>query len=220
MQLIINNNIPIDVLLEDIRIDYQVIDARTFETERKNATSHEITLKATDAIRLAFGCPEMISSADAIRLSKNVTAMLVSDVTVIVGRVRFDKVKVVGKEVFYQFYIVADNGVWVNDLNEKHLFDLDWYKHDHTLNSENQVNSEIPNSYRPYLYPIIDNDNLGIFHVHNTNTFTSGGGGGGGHTNKTEFHIKGEMFTSDFTSKTISLFGFNESSYNVENISS
>lgn len=204
------NNQPLSLSKSvETLIDYYVIDIRNIN-ERFDASSYLITIEATEEVRRVFRFPDNITTQDAIRLSKNYTAKLLSSNTLIAGKIKFANVKVQMNKILYEFHIVGGNGSWANDLIDKKLRSLDLWEYSHDWTQANQENAEIPNATKLYVYPLINNGQLGIFYVHNIELYTG---------NKPAFLVKGEIFSTDFTGKTLSLFGFNDSSYNNETTS-
>lgn len=204
-QLYINNKL-LDVSKGiDTLLDYSIMDIRNIK-ERSNSASYLIELQATDEVRRLFGFPDYITSDDAIELSKDYTARLVDSNTLIVGKIKFYEVEVLGNETTYKFFIVGNNGAWANELSQKDLRALDFWEHSHEWTQANQEASEYPNAIRPYVYPLINNGKIGAFYVHNIQVASN---------NDAAFLIKGEVFLSDFTGKTLSFFGFGDDSYNT-----
>lgn len=185
-------------------LDYSIMDIRN-TNERSNSVSYLIELEATDQVRLIFGFPDYITSDDAIELSKNYTARLIDSNSLIVGKVKFYEVEFLGNRTIYKFFIVGNNGAWANEISQKDLRALDFWEHSHQWTQANQEASEYPNAVRPYVYPLINSGKMGVFYVHKVQL---------GPGSKADFLIKGQVFVSDFAGKNITLFGFEEESYN------
>lgn len=190
----------------NVSADYELMDASSL-LDRKSNRTQQFLSPATSLLQQELGFPENYNSVDAANQSKPIVGELKEDgETIISGRIKYHGSTIEGLDTYYRLSMVGDNNVWAYTLSQKRLRHLDLYDQTHTWTQANQEASETNDSNKVYCYPLVQTKNIGKFYVHGA--WSQSGG------SSTEFQIKGEIFSSDFTGYSIECFEFETSDYN------